>query len=343
MKTLVRLNQPLFFLLLLIALLILLKAFLIPLAYGFIVALMVYPLFKKLREKKINTSLAIFISLLVVFIIAAFVVFIFSLQFKIINREIPELMNHLDAAVVQLKQWIASNTGISISEQNNLISDTEKNLMSNFGQIIKRSFSFAAEAVINLIVIPLYAALILFYRRKLVEFAQSLLKDKLNGNFSKIISETIHIFFNYVKGMLWVYLIVGVLNSIGLLLLGVDYAILFGMVTAIMTIIPYLGILLSSVLPITMVWNETNNVLYPIGVVAVFAVVQYLEANIIFPYIVGKQLGVNTLVSIISIFLGAVIWGMSGMILFLLFVALAKIIINHIDEFKPLSKLLDVS
>ena len=265
---------------LLIALLILLKEFLIPLAYGFIVALMVYPLFKKLQERKINTALAIFMALSVVVIFAAFIVFIFSLQFKIINREIPELMGRFDAAVVQLQQWIATNTGVSINEQNNVISHTEKKLMSNVGEIITGSFSFAAGAVLNMIIIPIYAALILFYRKKLVGFTQSLLEDKLNGNFSKVISETIHVFFNYVKGMIWVYLIVGVLNSIGLLFLGVDYAILFGMVTAFMTIIPYLGILLSSVLPITMAWNETNNILYPLGVVAIFAVVQYLEANI---------------------------------------------------------------
>ena len=280
MKTLSKLNQPLFFMVLLIALLILLKEFLIPLAYGFIVALMVYPLFKKLQERKINTALAIFMALSVVVIFAAFIVFIFSLQFKIINREIPELMGRFDAAVVQLQQWIATNTGVSINEQNNVISHTEKKLMSNVGEIITGSFSFAAGAVLNMIIIPIYAALILFYRKKLVGFTQSLLEDKLNGNFSKVISETIHVFFNYVKGMIWVYLIVGVLNSIGLLFLGVDYAILFGMVTAFMTIIPYLGILLSSVLPITMAWNETNNILYPLGVVAIFAVVQYLEANI---------------------------------------------------------------
>lgn len=98
--------------------------------------------------------------------------------------------------------------------------------------------------------------------------------------------------------------------------------------------------MISSVLPITMVWIETSNIWYPIGVISVFAIVQYLEASIIFPYIVGKQLGVNTLISVSSIFIGASIWGASGMILALPFVALLRIISEHIPEFEPFHKLL---
>jgi predicted PurR-regulated permease PerM len=157
-----------------------------------------------------------------------------------------------------------------------------------------------------------------------------------------VLSETIHVYYNYVIGILQVYIIVGILNSIGLLLLGVHYAILFGMVTAFMTIIPYIGIIMSAILPITMIWIQTNNVLYPIGVIAIFTFVQYLEANIIFPYVVGKQLGINTLASIISIFLGGVIWGVSGMVLFLPFIAMLKIISNHIDELMPLNAVLGI-
>ena len=99
---------------------------------------------------------------------------------------------------------------------------------------------------------------------------------------------------------------------------------------------------MSAILPITMIWIQTNNVLYPIGVIAIFTFVQYLEANIIFPYVVGKQLGINTLASIISIFLGGVIWGVSGMVLFLPFIAMLKIISNHIDELMPLNAVLGI-
>jgi predicted PurR-regulated permease PerM len=176
----------------------------------------------------------------------------------------------------------------------------------------------------------------------LVTFVSSFIPDKHKESLPAILSETIHIYYNYIKGMVFLYIIVGVLNSIGLLLLGVDYAILFGMVTALMTIIPYIGIMISAILPMTIIWAETNNVWYPVGVALVFAFVQYLEANIIFPYVVGKQLGINTLVSIIAILLGGAIWGVSGMILFLPFLALFKLVSGKVKELQPFYHLLEI-
>ena len=141
-------------------------------------------------------------------------------------------------------------------------------------------------------------------------------------------------------GMVKVYAIVGVLNTLGLLLLGVPNALLFGMLTALMTIIPYVGILLSSLLPITVAWMATGSIWSPIGVIAVFALVQYLEANIIFPKVVGTQLGLNTLASIVIVLAGALLWGVSGMILFLPYVSIVMIIGEDIPGWRPLILLL---
>ena len=136
------------------------------------------------------------------------------------------------------------------------------------------------------------------------------------------------------------YLVVGTLNSIGLLLLGVDHAILFGMLTAFMTMIPYVGIIISSLLPITVAWVTTNSVFYPLGVIAIFAFVQYLENSVIFPKIVGQQLNVSSWAILVALIAGGIVWGVSGMVLFMPFVAILKIISGYIEEWKPLNILL---
>lgn len=342
MERMKKITQSLFLIVLILALLIFLKGFLIPFAYGLLIALIVYPLCKRLEKKKVSRSLAIFFSILIVFIALGFIVFIFVLQIQVINREIPTLTERMGQFFPKAQEWLNSTFGLSLSEQNSLILSMKKNISSNLGGFISGSFSFAAAVLFNLIIIPLYSVLILYYRRTLVNFVGSLLEKRFKEDLPVILSETTHMYFNYIKGMLGVYIVVGILNSIGLLILGVDYAIVFGMVTAFMTIIPYIGIIISSILPIIMVWAETNNILYPIGVVAVFAFVQYLEANIIFPYVVGKQIGLNTLISIIAIVLGGVLWGVSGMILFLPFTAILKIISSHIEALKPFYKLLEI-
>lgn len=341
MEKITKLIQPLFLVALTLWLLMLLKGFLIPFAYGLLLAIIVYPVCKKF-EKRLSRSLSIFLSLTIVAVIAGLIVFVFILQFRVLAKELPALIVRIEEFFPSARQWLSATFGLSMNNQDNLIIDFKKNISANIGGFISGTFSFAAEALFNLVIIPLYAVLFLFYRRTLVDFLGSLIGEKYQKNLVAVLSETIHMYFNYIKGMTGVYICVGILNSIGLLILGVDYAIVFGMVTAFMTIIPYIGIIVSSLLPIAMVWAETNNVFYPLGVIAVFAVVQYLEANLIFPYIVGKQIGINMFVSIVAIILGGVLWGVSGMILFLPFAAILKIISGYIDGLSSVHKLLSI-
>lgn len=153
---------------------------------------------------------------------------------------------------------------------------------------------------------------------------------------------TVKAYYNFIKGMALVYLVVGSLNSIGLLLLDVPHAILFGFVASILTFIPYVGIIVGSLLPITMAWITYDSVWYPVGIVGIFAFVQYLEANVIFPVAVSNRLNVNTLVMLIAIFAGGILWGMAGMILFVPFIGIAKLIADHNPKWKTISMMLGI-
>ena len=76
--------------------------------------------------------------------------------------------------------------------------------------------------------------------------------------------------------------------------------------------------MVASLLPITVSWITFNSIWYPLGVIAIFAVVQYLEANVIFPWAVSQKLNLNTLFTIIAVIAGGIIWGAAGMILLFL-------------------------
>jgi predicted PurR-regulated permease PerM len=335
-----RITQLLLITALVMGLMIMLKAFLIPISYGLLIALIIYPICKYLEGKKFSRALAITLAMCCVVAVFAIVVLVLVLQVKILTKEIPQMLIWINQIYLDLQIWLEHVFGISLQKQASIISNSEQNISGHLGALLSGSFNLAAGALFNLIIIPIYTVLFLSYRSTLVAFAVSMVGDKYKLRLNNIISDTIHVYFNYIKGMLLVYLIVGVLNGIGLSLLGVNYAWLLGMVSAFMTIIPYAGIIISSILPITMIWSETNNVMYPLGVIGIYTLVQYLEANIIFPYIVGRQLGVNMLISILAILFGGVVWGVSGMILFLPFVALLKIISGHIPEMKALNILL---
>ena len=105
----------------------------------------------------------------------------------------------------------------------------------------------------------------------------------------EILVETIQAYYNFIKGIVLVYLIVGILNSIGLAIIGISHPILFGFITSILTFISYIGIMISSLLPITISWITFNSIWYPLGIILIFSIVQLLEGYIIFPFDVAAD------------------------------------------------------
>jgi predicted PurR-regulated permease PerM len=164
-----------------------------------------------------------------------------------------------------------------------------------------------------------------------------LVPDEKAGQVREVITLSVTAYYNFIKGMVVVYLTVGILNSIGLLLLGIPHAILFGFLTAFMTFIPYVGIVVAALLPISYAWITFESIWYPLGVIGVFTFVQYLEANLIFPLAVSQRLKLSTLATLIVIILGGIIWGAAGMILFVPFAAILKLIADRMQGWEGLA------
>jgi predicted PurR-regulated permease PerM len=230
--------------------------------------------------------------------------------------------------------------GISHEQQGRWMTQATNETVGNLFGLFKKAISISTVSVVMLILIPIYSILILYYRQLWAEVLYRIFPGQKKEEIREILSLTITTYYNFIKGMGLVYLLVGILNSVGLLLLGVPHAILFGLIASILTFIPYVGIMVGSLLPIAMAWATYDSIWYPVGIVAIFTFVQYLEANVIFPWAVSSRLNVNTMVVLIAIFAGGLLWGVAGMILFVPFVGILKLIADHNPRLKTLSLVL---
>ena len=312
------------------------KTLFIPLFFGLLIAMIMYPICKWLENHGVKKLFAITICLLIVTLLVAALITLMMWQVKMFSKDAPAIIAKLQTVVSQLQTWIA-NTFKTDAGLNN---EWGKDLSGSIAVFLTSTIQNTASTLFMLFLTPVYTALFMYHRKTFVQFLHSITPEKYKQRLNAILQEIIHTYFNYIKGMLMVYLMVGILNSIGLYALGVKYAILFGMLCAIMTIIPYIGTFISASLPVSMVWMQTGNIWYPLGVIAMFSVVQYLEANVIYPKAVGTQLHVSTLAMLVAMIAGGVVWGIAGMVLFIPFVAILKIISDHIEEWKPLNLLL---
>jgi len=280
--------------------------------------------------------MAITACLLMVTILIAALVALLVWQLRIFSKDAPAILEKLEGLLGQFQAWMTENMGAATDIQNNW----NEKFTAALGGILTSTVQTTLNTLFILFLTPVFTALFMYHRKILVQYLKLVTPGIYQQQLDIILQQTIHTYFNYIKGMVLVYLIVGILNSIGLFALGVDHAILFGMICAIMTIIPYVGIFISALLPISVVWLETGNIWYPLGVVAVFGFVQYLEANVIFPKVVGTQLHVSTLAMLVAIIAGGIIWGVAGMVLFIPFAAILKIISDNIEGWKPINLLL---
>lgn len=316
------------------------KVISIPMAFGLLVAIVLYPFCRWLERHGWSKNVAITAGLLLVFIIAVLLIGIMIWQVNELRQELPQLSKKSDTVLAELQQWITKTFGLTLSMQLNWLRQSAVNVGSRLDTILVGTVNATASILFNVVIIPLFTALFLYYRSLILEALYELFGEKNRQRVHDIAIKSVEMYHNYIKGLLLVYLIVGILNTIGLSIIGIKQAILFGFVASILTIIPYIGIAIGALLPISVAWIMHDSMWYPVAVVAVFGVVQYLEANIIFPWVVGVQLRVNTLASVIALFLGGVIWGVSGMVLFLPMVAILKIVADNVEDWQSLAILL---
>ncbi len=316
------------------------KTLFIPLSFSMLISFILYPLCKWLEKKGINKTVSIFISVSTLFVLFMGIVYLLILQIEGFLEEWQAFRTKFLEFLVQLNAFLEERYNINA----NFLSEIPKNLINNSGTQVFYSLINTVYSIsmifFFLIIIPVFSVFILYYRQILTSVLYNFFPSNKRKEIREILTETIHTYYNFVKGMLLVYLIVGVLNSIGLAIIGIPNPIAYGFIASILTFIPYIGIIISSLLPITISWITFDSMWYPLGIILVFTIVQLLEANIIFPLVVGNRLKLNPLVIIVVIISGGILWGAAGLILFIPFISIVKLIADRTESLKTLSLLL---
>lgn len=316
------------------------KTLFIPLSFSLLISFLLYPVCKWMEKKGVNKSIAIIISLFLVTVLVLSVIYLLISQLIEFLKEWQLLKSKIIDAVTQLSIFITESFGISDEKQLEFLKTTIDNSGSEAFSLLRSTAYSVSESFFYLLMIPVFSALLLYHRQLLSNSLYAIFPPHRKSTIHEILVETIHAYYNFIKGMLLVYVIVGVLNSVGLAIIGVPHPFLFGFIASILTFIPYVGIMISSLLPIAVSWITYNSIWYPLGVILVFSIVQVLEAYIIFPFAVGSRLKINTLVIIIMIIAGGILWGAAGMILFIPFISIVKLIADRTPSLKTLSVLL---
>jgi AI-2 transport protein TqsA len=314
----------------------LLQDIIVPFAFAGLIAVLLNPVYNKFEKWNFNKVLAIALTIFLAVLVVAGIMFFLSSQIAHFGEMLPQLQKKTEALLANLQSWLSTSFGISTEKQMSVVDEAMNSSRTYVGKTLNTVFG----VISFFILIPLYIFLLLFYKPLILNFIFEVFDEDNSEQVAEILKETKGAVQSYIVGLMIETSIIATLNSVALLILGVKYALLLGVIGAILNLIPYIGGLIAIALPVLMSFITKDGYTTPLLIIGAYTLIQFADNNIIVPKVVSSKVSVNALISILVVLLGGTLWGVSGMFLSIPFVAVLKIIFDRIDELKPWGKLL---
>jgi predicted PurR-regulated permease PerM len=314
--------------------LIVARQLLVPLFFAVLFSYALYPAafqLEKIGIPRIFTNLLLIISSILVI---AGGVYGLALLIASFSEDLPQIIENTEENLAYFRQGLENMFGISDDQLEGFLDQ-----LQDSGQFIGQFFTATANTVLIIGLIPVYTFLLLFYRNKFREFVSRLLKPEQEEIVEKILDQASKVVPKYMKGLVIVCLILIVINSTGFYIIGVEYALFLGVISAFFNLIPYLGTVIGYGLVFLFVLTTQSPVL-ALAVAIQFIIVQFFENNILTPNITGSYVQINPLVTIFSLIAGGMIWGLPGMFMIIPYLAILKIVCENVPDLQPYGFLL---
>jgi len=311
-----------------------------PLLFAFFISILLNPLVNKFTSFKIPQVLSIVIALLLAVAVCLGIGLYFGMQISQFKEDIPHLEQNMNIFLTDLQNWITLNFRYTHDEQLKYIDGLRNDALKNIGGFAGNTLLSFSHTLISVVMVPIYTFLILNYKKNLTRFIFRIMSKEYHENARDIISSTKKVVQSYLVGLMIEMVVVAVLNSIGLMIFGIKYAVLLGVLFAVLNIIPYVGALSGMIIAVSITFMNSGDLSSTLQVLAVLGIIHLLDANILMPKIVGSKVQINVLVTLVVIFIGGTLFGIPGMFLSLPTVAICKVIFDRVDNMKPWGLLL---
>jgi predicted PurR-regulated permease PerM len=306
----------------------------VPIIFATIIAILLNPVVNFLCNKGMNKVVAIILVLGIAIILIAALVDFIGMQVTLFSDSLPQLKHKFSAIFNDIINWVSQTFNVSKTKIHAWMDKTKVESMNNSSAVIGQTLGTISGVLILIFLLPVYVFMILFYKPLLLEFISMLFQHDKHPIVEEVLLETKTLIPSYLVGLLLEAALVATLNSVSLLIIGIDYAILIGIIGALLNIIPYIGGLIAIAIPMLLA-IATKDPIDALWVLIAYMIVQFIDNNFFVPKIVASKVKVNALVSIVVVLIGGALWGVSGMFLSIPITAIIKVIFDRIEPLKP--------
>ncbi len=322
---LARLNKILLFAILVSIVLYFGREFFKLISFAGLLSMLMTPVSNRLENLRFSRLFSSLISVLIIAIVFSGVLLLLAAQIGNIGKELPVILLRFEEIKTEIQSWINDSLGVTTEQLRVHTSDAFNNAGSFLTGMIKSTVNFIGSVFLVLVFIFLF----LMQRNKYEDFVVMLYKEEKRNEAREMIDKISRVAQQYLTGRLIAALIMGALFLIGFLLIGLKNAVVLSLIVSIMTIIPYVGGLIGGLVPffISFIEGSFNQSLL---VVVIILIVNTIDHYVIEPYIVGGSVNISPFFTIFALILGSVIWGISGIILFLPLSGILKIVFENV-------------
>lgn len=313
---------------------------LMPICFAIVLSILLLPVVNWLNRRGVPSVLAMILSILIALLLFVAIIYFLSSQVAHFMDDLPAIKQKFNQHVTTLEKWISKEINISRREQHSAVESAKDNIQQSGPGGIGTLFMGLANILITLVLLPIYSFLILYYRKLIHKFLLDVFADAHKPKVEEVLTESKVIVQSYMVGLMIEMAIVTGLNAAGFLIIGIQYAIFLAVLSALLNLIPYIGMLIATVICMAVTLTTSTNLGDILWVGAVLIIVQFIDNNFIMPYVVSSKVRINALVSIIGVLIGGALAGLSGMFLSIPGLAILKSIFDRVDELKPWGGLL---
>ncbi len=332
--------QVFLFLFLLIAGLYYAKPFLVPVAFAALFSMLLLPVCAWLEGKGLAKGLAVLLSVLLFVVVVGGIVWLIVWQVSDLAKDASGIEQNLLKKVNEFRGFVSNTFGISPEKQTEILKEQQATSQANGGGIAGKIFSGLGGFLTNFLLVLVYMFLFLYFRLHLKKFILQLLHNENVRKTQQVIENSRKVAQKYLTGLALMIACLWVMYGIGFSIIGVKGAIFFAMLCGLLEIVPFVGNLTGNAITVLMVIAQGGSMSMVLGVIITYAIVQFIQTYLLEPLVVGSEVNINPLFTIIGLVLGELVWGIPGMILAIPILGITKIICDNVDELKPYGFLL---
>jgi predicted PurR-regulated permease PerM len=313
---------------LLVAVLYFGQEFLIPLAIGGILSTLFLPFCGWLVRKKLPNGFAVVVCLLVLVSFIALLISLLGWKIADLIVDIDLLKQEATDCYLLIQEYIFQKSGISVAQQTQILND-EKPSFSNLVQI---TFGSIFSILTNTIMALIYFVFLLYSRVHLRNFFIKLVPPSQKVEMEQTLGSVARVAQQYLLGLSKMIVCLWIMYAIGFSIIGIQDVLFFAILCGFLELIPYLGNITGAFLTVLFSVMHGADASMAVGILVVYVLVQSIQAWVLGPLILGPQVQINPLFSIIALVIGQILWGIPGVILAIPLLGMFKIICDHVES-----------